>query len=100
MEYKCDVCTLQCSMCSRKCTVGDSGAGTGSGAVCTVQCSVCSVLTVTGTLNQISLTKFLVLVLALKKHISVALISLLFRTFSQRLEDIDSLQCSSGSFPH
>ena len=46
-------------MCSIKCTGSYTGAGTGSGAVCTVQCAVCSVLHVTGTFNQISLTKFL-----------------------------------------
>ena len=58
MQYKCVVCTVHCSMCSMECTGEDSDAGTGSGAVSTVQCAVCSVLHVTGTLNQISLTKF------------------------------------------
>ena len=58
MQHKCFVCTVQCSMCSMKCSGVDSGAGTGSGAICTVQCAVSSVLPVTSTLNQISLTKF------------------------------------------
>ena len=53
-----------------KFTGADSGAGAGSGAVCTVQCAVCSVLHVTGTLNKISLTKFLFLILAFQKHIA------------------------------
>ena len=41
----------------KKCTSADSGASTGSGEVCTVQCAVCSLVHVTGTLNQISLSK-------------------------------------------
>ena len=50
----------------KMCTSADSGAGTGSGEVCTVQCAVCSLVHVTGPLNQISPTKFLFLILALK----------------------------------
>ena len=57
-------------MCNMKCTGADSGTGTGAGAVCTVQCAVCSGLPVTGTLNQISLTKFLFLIFASQKHIA------------------------------
>ena len=70
MQYKCVVCTVPCSICSMKCTGADSGAGTGSGAVCTVKCAVCSVLLVTGTLNQISLTIFLFLILTFQKPIA------------------------------
>ena len=58
-------------MCSmKKCTSADSGAGTGSGEVCTVQCAVCSLVHVTDTLNQISPTKFLFLILAFQKQIA------------------------------
>ena len=53
-----------------KCRGADSGTGTGSGALCTAQCTVCSVLHVTGTLNQISLPKFL-------KHLPSGLIEIL-----------------------
>ena len=39
--------SVQCSMCSRKCTGADTSAGAGAGAVavtvCSVQCAVCSV---------------------------------------------------------
>ena len=71
MQYKCVVCTVQCSMCSMKCRGADSGAGTGSGAVYTVQCAVCSVLPVRGTLNKISLTKLIFFILAFQKNIWV-----------------------------
>ena len=57
-------------MRSMNCTGADSGAGSGSGPLCTLQCAVCSVLHVTGTLNQISLSKFLFLSLAFQKHIA------------------------------
>ena len=61
-------------MCSIKCKNADGGAGTGLGAVRTVQCAVCSVqcpacnrLRVS-TLNQISLTKFLLSTLGFQKR--------------------------------
>ena len=60
-------------MCSMKCTGANSGGGTGSGAVLLyiVQCAVCSVMHVTGTLNQISLTNFLFLILAFQKYTAI-----------------------------
>ena len=37
--------SVQCSMCSMKCTGAGRGAveGVGAGAVCSVQCAVCNV---------------------------------------------------------
>ena len=39
------VCSVQCSICSKKCTCSDSGALTGAGAVRDVHCAVCKVHT-------------------------------------------------------
>ena len=48
MHYKHVVCSVQCSICSMKCTCSDSGAFAGAGEVrnvhCALQCAGCSVL--------------------------------------------------------
>ena len=46
MQYKRMVCSLQCSVCSMKCTC--AGAGEGAGAVCSVHCEVQTVLPARG----------------------------------------------------
>ena len=43
MQYKCVVCSVQCSMWSMKCTGAVAGAFAGAGTVCSVHCAVCSV---------------------------------------------------------
>ena len=37
------MCSVQCSMCSMKCTGAHRGAGAGASTVCSVHCAVCSV---------------------------------------------------------
>ena len=51
MKYTCMICSVQCPMCSMKCTGSGrgtgagtgTGAGAGAGAVCSVKFVVCSV---------------------------------------------------------
>ena len=49
MQYKRVVFSVQCLVCSMKCTGAGEGAGADAGALCSVHCAVCSLQFAAGT---------------------------------------------------